>query len=40
MILGISKYIEIWDGEAYRKYLEDNESEFLAAAEELGGLTL
>ncbi|MDA8425610.1 MAG: division/cell wall cluster transcriptional repressor MraZ [Treponema sp.] len=39
-ILGISKYIEIWDGEAYRKYLEDNESEFLAAAEELGGLTL
>lgn len=40
VILGISKYIEIWDGEAYRKYLEDNESEFLAAAEELGGLTL
>ena len=40
VILGISKYIEIWDGEAYRKYLEDNQSEFLAAAEELGGLTL
>jgi MraZ protein len=40
VILGISKYIEIWDAEAYRKYLEDNESEFLAAAEELGGLTL
>jgi MraZ protein len=40
VILGIQKYIEIWDGEAYRKYLDDNESEFLAAAEELGGLTL
>ena len=40
VILGISKYIEIWDAEAYRRYLEENESEFLAAAEELGGLTL
>jgi MraZ protein len=40
VILGISKYIEIWDGEAYRKYLEDNDSEFARAAEELGGLTL
>src|SRR5208282_1089767 len=37
VILGISKYIEIWDGDAYRKYLEENESEFVAAAEELGG---
>jgi MraZ protein len=40
VILGISKYIEIWDAEAYKRYLEANESEFLAAAEELGGLTL
>ena len=40
VILGISKYVEIWDGDAYRKYLEENESEFLVAAEELGGLTL
>lgn len=40
VILGITKYIEIWDAEAYRKYMEENESEFLAAAEELGGLTL
>ncbi|HSV56080.1 MAG TPA: division/cell wall cluster transcriptional repressor MraZ, partial [Magnetospirillaceae bacterium] len=40
VILGITKYIEIWDADAYRKYLEANESEFLAAAEELGGLTL
>lgn len=40
IILGITKYIEIWDAEAYRKYWEENESEFRAAAEELGGLTL
>lgn len=40
VILGISKYVEIWDAETYKKYLEENESEFLAAAEELGGLTL
>jgi MraZ protein len=40
VILGITKYIEIWDADEYRKYLEANESEFLAASEELGGLTL
>jgi len=40
VILGITRYIEIWDAEAYKRYLESNESEFLAAAEELGGLTL
>lgn len=40
IILGITKYIEIWDAEAYKQYMTANESEFLAAAEELGGLTL
>lgn len=40
VILGISKYIEIWDASAYQQYLAENESEFLSAAEELGGLTL
>ncbi|MGB4586758.1 MAG: division/cell wall cluster transcriptional repressor MraZ [Rectinemataceae bacterium] len=40
VILGISKYIEIWSADEYRKYLEDNKDEFLSAAEELGGLTL
>jgi MraZ protein len=40
VILGITKYIEIWDAEEYRKYWDENESEFRAAAEELGGLTL
>lgn len=40
VILGITKYIEIWDADEYRKYWEENESEFRSAAEELGGLTL
>lgn len=40
VILGITKYIEIWDGGEYRAYLEENRSEFLAASEDLGGLTL
>jgi len=40
VILGITKYIEIWDAEAYRKYTAESESEFQAAAEELGGVIL
>jgi MraZ protein len=40
VILGISKYIEIWNADEYRKYLEANKEEFLSAAEELEGLTL
>jgi len=40
VILGITKYVEIWDADTYRRYLADNESEFMEAAEELGGLTL
>jgi MraZ protein len=40
VILGISKYIEIWNAEEYQKYLDENKDEFLSAAEELGGLTL
>lgn len=40
VILGISKYIEIWNADEYRKYLDENKDEFLNAAEDLGGLTL
>jgi MraZ protein len=36
VILGIDSYLEVWDTEAYRSYLDESESEFLAAAEELG----
>jgi MraZ protein len=40
VILGISRYAEIWDSQKYQSYLAENQSEFLSAAEELGGLTL
>jgi len=40
VILGISKYIEIWNADEYKKYLDENQDEFLNAAEDLGGLTL
>ena len=38
VILGIKKYIEIWDVQEYENYLAESESEFQEAAEELGGL--
>lgn len=38
VILGIKRYIEIWDVEEYDRYLADSEDEFQEAAEELGGL--
>jgi MraZ protein len=40
VILGITKYVEIWDSDEYKKYWDENEAEFRSAAEELGGLTL
>jgi len=36
-ILGMMKYIEIWDTEVYQKYTESTAQEFKEAAEELGG---
>jgi len=39
-ILGIDKYIEIWDTEQYRQYWNENEAEFRSAAEELGSVFL
>lgn len=36
-ILGMVKYIEIWDESTYAAYLEDNEAQFKEAAEEIGG---
>ncbi|TVR03447.1 MAG: transcriptional regulator MraZ [Spirochaetaceae bacterium] len=38
VILGIKKYVEIWDVDAYDAYLDESEEEFQEAAEELGGL--
>ena len=43
VVLGISKYVEIWNAGEYERYLADNDDEFLAATEDLskvlGGLT-
>ena len=36
VILGIGSYLEIWDVDTYKTYWEANETEFQAAAEELG----
>ena len=36
IILGIEKYIEIWDEKTYSAYLDESEKEFREAAEELG----
>ncbi len=38
MVLGIDKYLEIWDLGEYQRYFEETEDEFREAAEELGGL--
>ena len=40
VVLGITKYIEIWNAEAYQNYLDANEGEFLQATEGIEGLTL
>jgi MraZ protein len=37
IVLGLKKYIEIWSEAAYLAYLEENESKFKEAAEQLGG---
>ena len=36
VILGINRYMEVWDAEQYRLYWQENEEDFQAAAEELG----
>jgi len=38
VILGVQRYMEIWDVETYSEYLEQSEGEFLEAAEGLGDL--
>lgn len=39
VLLGISKYLELWDSGAYGAYLSENEGDFLQAAEGLGGIS-
>ncbi len=40
VVLGMNKYMELWDAEAYRAYLERTESSFLQAAESLNDILL
>ncbi|MDR1748885.1 MAG: division/cell wall cluster transcriptional repressor MraZ [Spirochaetaceae bacterium] len=40
VILGINKYIELWDSAEYRSYLEETESSFREATEEMGDICL
>lgn len=39
-ILGINKYIELWDSEKYREYLKERESSFRQAAETMSGIII
>ncbi|MCK9169067.1 MAG: division/cell wall cluster transcriptional repressor MraZ [Treponema sp.] len=36
ILLGVNKYIELWDAESYKTYLQQSEASFRDAAEELG----
>jgi len=40
VILGINKYMELWDAEEYSKYLEENNDDLEGAAETLGNISL
>jgi MraZ protein len=38
VILGLNRYIEVWNADLYRKYWEENEADFQSASEELGSI--
>ena len=40
VILGINKYMELWNAETYKEYLEATESSFQQAAESMGDILL
>ena len=40
VILGINKYMELWDAETYSKYLEENDEDLKDAAEALSSISL
>ncbi len=39
VIIGINKYMELWDAETYDRYLEENENSLKEAAEALGEIS-
>ncbi|EEV19413.1 protein MraZ [Treponema vincentii ATCC 35580] len=36
VLLGINRYLELWDADEYRAYLEGSEADFHQASEDLG----
>ena len=38
IVLGINKYMELWDSSKYREYLEQTESSFIEATESLANI--
>lgn len=40
VILGINKYMELWDAQSYAQYIEKTESSFLQAAESMSDILL
>lgn len=40
IILGINRYMELWDSESYKSYLEENEQDLKDAAEALSTINL
>ena len=36
VLLGINRYLELWDAAEYRTYLEESETDFYQASEDLG----
>ena len=38
-ILGMAKYVELWDSSAYAKYLEESEESFKDAAEDFDDIS-
>jgi MraZ protein len=39
VLLGINKYLELWDAESYKTYLEQSEASLLDAAKDLGSIS-
>ncbi|MCI6323131.1 division/cell wall cluster transcriptional repressor MraZ [Treponema porcinum] len=39
VILGVNKYMELWDAESYKAYLTESEDSFRSAAEELNAIS-
>ena len=40
IILGINRYMELWDAQSYGEYLEENEEDLKDAAEALSNISL